>query len=82
MDLGRSGSDRLCRAERRRSETIKNRCLLLLLLRRELYANADPKGITVSEQETAAINITYADFRGEWNCTIRPNNRKDITVDP
>ncbi len=43
-----------------------------LTVRCELDANAYPKGITVSEQEIAAINITRADFHGEWNYTIHP----------
>ena len=31
-----------------------------------------PKGITVSDAEMAAINITRHDFHGEWNYTISP----------
>ena len=54
-----------------------------LTVRCELDANAYPKGITVSEQEMAAINITRADFHGEWNYTIHPSRRRiDIAVDP
>lgn len=54
-----------------------------LTVRCELDANAYPKGITVSEQEMAAINITRADFHGEWNYTIHPSRRPiDIAVDP
>jgi hypothetical protein len=30
----------------------------------------------------AAINITRADFHGEWNYAIRPSNRSDTAVDP
>jgi hypothetical protein len=29
----------------------------------------------------AAINIKRANFHGEWNYTIRPNNRSDRVVD-
>jgi hypothetical protein len=28
-----------------------------------------------------AINITRADFHGEWNYTIRPGDRTDRAVD-
>jgi len=30
----------------------------------------------------AAINITRADFHGEWNYTIQPSNRSNTAVDP
>ena len=33
-----------------------------------------PKGIAVSDEEMAAINITRDDFHGEWNYTIAPNS--------
>ena len=48
----------------------------------ELDANPYPKGIAVSDQEMAAINITRADFHGEWNYTIQPSNRSHTAVDP
>jgi hypothetical protein len=48
----------------------------------ELDANPYPKGIAVSDQEMAAINITRADFHGEWNYTIQPSNRSKTVVDP
>lgn len=38
----------------------------------ELDTNAYPKGITLSDDEMDAINITRAEFHGEWNYTIRP----------
>jgi hypothetical protein len=38
----------------------------------ELDNNRYPKGITVSDAEMAAINITRSDFHGEWNYTISP----------
>ena len=47
----------------------------------ELDTNAYPKGITLSEQEMDAINITRAEFHGEWNYTIRPGHRADRPVD-
>lgn len=44
-----------------------------------------PKGIKVSDHEFATVNLTPADFHGEWNYTIKPNihaecltNSKDI----
>jgi hypothetical protein len=48
----------------------------------ELDDNQYPKGIVVSDQQLAAINIVRADFRGEWNYTIKPSNRSDRAVDP
>jgi hypothetical protein len=38
----------------------------------ELDQNRYPKGIIVSDAEMASINITRADFHGEWNYTISP----------
>jgi hypothetical protein len=48
----------------------------------ELDDNVYPKGIVVSDEELAAINIVRADFHGEWNYTIKPSNRSDRAVDP
>jgi len=31
-----------------------------------------PTGLTVSEKELAAVQITKAPFHGEWNYTISP----------
>jgi hypothetical protein len=47
----------------------------------ELDPNQYPKGIVVSDAEMAAIAITLAEFHGEWNYTISPNNRSDRAVD-
>jgi hypothetical protein len=47
----------------------------------ELDTNQYPKGIVVSDAEMAAIAITRAEFHGEWNYTISPNNRSDRAVD-
>ncbi len=52
-----------------------------LTVRCELDTNAYPKIITISEQEMAAINISRADFHGEWNYTIRPTHTIDRAVD-
>ena len=40
-----------------------------------------PKGARVSDEEMAAINIVRDEFHGEWNYTIRPNNRSERAVD-
>jgi transposase len=34
--------------------------------------NLYPKGVTVTDEEMAAINLTCNDFHGEWNYTISP----------
>ena len=46
-----------------------------------LDANTCSRGITVSEQEMAAITITGVEFHGVWNDTIRPGARTDTAVD-
>jgi hypothetical protein len=45
-----------------------------LTVRCEIDHNRYPKGITVSDAEMAALNITHHDFHGEWNYTIAPNS--------
>ena len=52
-----------------------------LTVRCELDTRRYPKGISVTDQEMAAINISRDDFHGDWNYTIRPNNRSDQAVD-
>jgi hypothetical protein len=47
----------------------------------ELDDSPYPKGIVVSDDELAAINIVRAKFHGEWNYTINPSNRSDGAVD-
>ena len=47
----------------------------------ELDDTAYPKGVTVSDEEMDAINITRTDFHGEWNYTVRPGDRSDRAVD-
>ena len=47
----------------------------------ELDTNAYPKGIAVSDEEFDTINMTRAEFHGEWNYTIHPGNRADRAVD-
>jgi Rhodopirellula transposase DDE domain len=52
-----------------------------LTVRCELDTNLYPKGIVVSDEEIAALNIVRAEFHGEWNYTIRPRNRPERVVD-
>jgi hypothetical protein len=47
----------------------------------ELDTNTYPKGIAISDDDMAAINIVRADFHGEWNYTIKPINRSKRAVD-
>ncbi len=47
----------------------------------ELDDRPYPKGIVVSDEELAAVNIVRAVFHGEWNYTIKPSNRSDGAVD-
>ena len=47
----------------------------------ELDTNLYPKGIVVSDEEMAALNIVRTEFHGEWNYTIRPRNRPGRVVD-
>ena len=43
-----------------------------LTVRCELNPAIYPKGISVSDAEMATVNIVPAEFRGEWNYTIKP----------
>ncbi|MGZ9112492.1 MAG: ISAzo13 family transposase [Rhodoplanes sp.] len=52
-----------------------------LEVRCDLDTNAYPKGIAVSDADFDAINMTRAEFHGEWNYTIHPGNRADRAVD-
>jgi Rhodopirellula transposase DDE domain len=52
-----------------------------LTVRAELDTNTYQKGIFVTDEELAAINITRADFHGEWNYTIKPANRSDRAIE-
>ena len=42
----------------------------------ELDTNTYQKGIVVTDQEMAKINIVHDKFHGEWNYKIRPQNKK------
>jgi hypothetical protein len=48
----------------------------------ELDTKRYPKAIKVSDEEIAAINIKRAKFHGDWNYTIRPNNRSERAIIP
>jgi Rhodopirellula transposase DDE domain len=41
----------------------------------ELDTGQYPSGIVVSDADMAAINIKRAEFHGEWNYTISPNDQ-------
>jgi hypothetical protein len=41
----------------------------------ELDPNRYPKGIVVSQDEMANLNIQRAVFHGEWNYTIAPSRK-------
>jgi hypothetical protein len=44
-----------------------------------LDENTYPKDIKVPEAEMAKLNIQPADFRGEWNYTIKSRENKTLT---
>jgi len=52
-----------------------------LKVRCELDPAFYPKGIVVSDDEMAAINIVRDSFHGEWNYTIYPSNHQVRAVD-
>jgi len=52
-----------------------------LTVRCELDPALYPKGIIVSDEEMAAIDIVRDEFHGEWNYTIYPRNHPDRAVD-
>jgi hypothetical protein len=41
----------------------------------EIDGNLYPKGVQVTDQEMQAINLMRAEFHGEWNYTIAPNQQ-------
>ena len=47
-----------------------------LTVRAELDENTYPKGLRVSDDQLATVNIFPHDFHGEWNYTIAPNVRQ------
>ncbi len=46
----------------------------------QLYESHYPKGIVVSDEQMASLNISRHDFHGEWNYTIHPSNSLDRAV--
>jgi hypothetical protein len=46
----------------------------------ELDPNTYPKGIKVSDKEMAEINLTRADFHGDWNYTISPQQPRNSAI--
>jgi Rhodopirellula transposase DDE domain len=52
-----------------------------LTVRCELDTNLYPKGIVVSDKDMDNINISRAEFHGEWNYTIRPANNTNRAID-
>jgi hypothetical protein len=52
-----------------------------LTVRCELDINLYPKGIAVSDKDMDNINISRAEFHGEWNYTIRPANNTNRAID-
>jgi DDE family transposase len=52
-----------------------------LSVRSELDTNSYPKGITVPDDEMAAINIVRDEFHGEWNYAIRPRYQSGEAAD-
>src|SRR6202790_1407594 len=46
----------------------------------ELDDRSYPKGIVVSDEEMASLNIKRADFHGEWNYTIASSNQSREAV--
>ena len=52
-----------------------------LSVRCELDPNSYPKGITVSDEEMAALNLVRDEFHGEWNYTIRPRYQAGAAAD-
>jgi hypothetical protein len=37
-----------------------------------------PKGIKISDKELTEINLTPEKFHGEWNYTIKPNEKVEF----
>jgi len=48
----------------------------------ELDESHYPKGVAVSDEQMASLNISRHDFHGEWNYTIHPRNNSDKAVIP
>lgn len=44
-----------------------------LRVRSEIDKRSYPKGVSVSNEQMAQVNLKHHDFHGDWNYTIRPN---------
>ena len=51
-----------------------------LTVRCELDTRAYPKGVTVSDEDMAALNIHRDTFHGEWNYAIQPHKLENDAV--
>ena len=51
-----------------------------LSVRCELDSTVYAKGIVVSDQDMASLNITRDEFHGEWNYTLHPSHKSDRAV--
>jgi hypothetical protein len=51
-----------------------------LTIQADINVNLYPKGIKISDEEMARLNITPADFHGEWNYSILPRNGKSHKI--
>ena len=51
-----------------------------LTIQADLNVNSYAKGIKISDEEMARLNITPADFHGEWNYSILPRNSENHKI--
>ena len=51
-----------------------------LTVRCEMDHRAYPKGISVSDEDMAALNIHRDPFHGEWNYIIKPQKEQNAAV--
>ena len=51
-----------------------------LTIQADLNVNSYSKGIKISDEEMARLNITPADFHGEWNYSIPPRDSKSRKI--
>lgn len=46
----------------------------------QLDSNTYEKGVKVTDEEMASLNIKHSNFRGEWNYTIYPRKKDDSVI--
>ena len=51
-----------------------------LKVRCELDTQAYPKGIVVTDDAMAQVNLKRNEFHGEWNYTISPHTKQANTI--